>query len=120
LAEHVTVFPLKARTTAQTSSIIENDEGAEGLVVVIDCTAVADTPSVTFTIQGYDTTSSKAYTILASAAITGTGTTVLRVHPALTAATNTIAKDLLPRYWRVSVAVADADSMTYSVGASMV
>lgn len=120
LAEHVTLFSSMARTVDENSKDIHNDEGATGLVVVIDCTAIDASPSVVFTIQGKDWTSGKYYTILQSAAIVGTGTTVLRVHPDLTAAANTIAKDMLPAYWRVVADHSDTDSITYSVGASMV
>lgn len=88
-----------------------------GVFVVIDVSAVAATPSVVFTIQGYDPASASWYTILASAAITGTGQTILRVHPELTAAANLVAKDVLPRQWRVNATHADADSITFSLGA---
>lgn len=120
MAQHVTIFSSAARTAIATSKDISNHEGAIGLVLTIDATAAANTPSVTFTIEGKDPTSGKYYTILTSAAITGIGTTTLRVHPDLTAATNTVAKDMLPAVWRVKTAVADTDSLTYSVGASMV
>lgn len=87
-----------------------------GGLFVIDVTAVTATPSVVFTISGVDPASDKAWTILASAAITGTGTTVLRVHPSLTAAANTIAKDVLPQALKITATHADADSITYSLG----
>jgi hypothetical protein len=119
LAQHVTIFPLEARTAVATSQDISNHDGT-GLVLTIVATAVVNTPSVTFTIEGKDPTSGTYYTILTSAAITGAGTTVLRVHPDLTAATNTVAKDMLPAVWRVKTAVSDTDTLTYSVGASMV
>ncbi len=93
--------------------------GARGIEVIVDATAAAATPSVVFTLQGKDLTSGKYYTILASAAITGTGTTVLRVFPGATAAANTVANAQLPAVWRVSVAAGDADSLTYSVGANL-
>ena len=119
LAQHVTIFASEARTAIATSYDISNPSGT-GLVLTIVVTAAANTPSVTFTIEGKDPTSGTYYTILTSAAITGTGTTTLRVHPDLTAATNTVAKDMLPAVWRVKTAVGDTDSLTYSVGASMI
>ncbi len=88
-------------------------EATEGLFY-IDCTAVVSTPSVVFTISGVSP-SGTAYTILASAAITATGLTVLRVSPQLTAAANTIAKDMLPQALKVTATHADANSITYSV-----
>jgi hypothetical protein len=119
LAQHVGVLPRAARTAATASPDIRNDSGT-GLIVVIDATAKGTAPSVTFTIEGKDPTSGKYYTILASAAVSTVSTTVLRVHPQLTAAANTVAKDMLPAVWRVNVTVGNADSLTYSVGASMV
>ncbi len=68
-----------------------------------------------FTISGQDPVSGASYTILTSAAITSTGLTVLRVHPQLSAAANTIAKDMLPAAVSVTATHADADSITYSV-----
>jgi hypothetical protein len=114
-----TALASAARTASVDSSDLTNGFG-KGLHLVIDVTAVAATPSITVTIQGKDALSGKYYTILASAAITATGTTVLKVHPGLTAAANAAANDLLPRTWRVSVTNADADSITYSVGYSIV
>jgi len=119
LAQNVLVFSSSARTTSVNSPDIRNDRGT-GLILVIDATAASATPSVVFTIEGKDPVSNKYYTILASAAITGTGTTVLRVHPDLTAAPNVVAKDMLPATWRVTATASDADSLTYSVGASMI
>ena len=124
LAQHVTVFSSAARTATSNSQDFKNSDfknsSGVGAVVTIDVTAATASPSVVFTVQGKDPTSGKYYTILASAAITGTGTTTLRIHPDLTAAANTVAKDMMPAVWRVNATHADADSITYSVGASIV
>lgn len=114
-----TVLASAARTATVASADQTNYNG-RGLHLVIDVTAITATPSVTFTIQGKDELSGEYYTILASAAITGTGTTVLRVFPGATAAGNTVANDILPRIWRVNAVHADSDSITYSVGASII
>jgi hypothetical protein len=114
-----TIFASAARTATVNGDDILNDD-ARGVVVVIDCTAIAASPSVVFTIQGKDEVSGKYYTILASAAITGTGTTVLRVYPGLTASANVTVSDVLPHTWRVIATHGDADSITYTVGFSTV
>lgn len=121
MAQHANVFPSVARTASTNSPDIRNDLGT-GLVLAINVSAVSATPSVVFTIEGKDIASGKYYTILASAAQTGVTTNplILRVHPQLTAAANTVAKDMLPAVWRVSATHADADSITYTVSASMV
>lgn len=115
--EQVTVFASAARTATVASSTYANQQGHRGIQVVIDVTASADTPSVVFTVQGFSPLGEDYYTILASAAITGAGTTVLRVYPGLTAANNVVANDVLPAQWRVNAVHADADSITYSVNA---
>lgn len=122
LAEHVGVFASEARALATTyaSPDFVNDEGAVGLVVVINISAVTSTPSIVFTIQGKDPSSNTYYDILSSAALAAAAQTVLRVHPDLTAAANTIAKDMLPRVWRIKAVHGNTNSATYTVGASMV
>lgn len=110
--ESAVVFPSAARTA---TSSVTMATGCLGGVFIINVTASAATPSVVFTIAGVDPGSETAYTILASAAITGAGQTVLRIHPSLTAAANTIAKDVLPSALKITATHADADSITYSV-----
>lgn len=102
-----------ARTATTNFSFICNTLGG---AFIINVSAVASTPSVVFTVKGQDPASGATWDILASAAITGTGTTVLRIHPELTAAANTIAKDFLPKAVIVTATHADGDSITYSVG----
>lgn len=114
MKERQLIFPTLARTA--TSTVTLACESLGGLFV-INVTAVTATPSVVFTISGVEPASGStaAWTILASAAITGTGITVLRVHPSLTASANAIAKDILPSSISVVATHADTDSITYSV-----
>lgn len=114
-----TALASAARTASVDSADLTN-YNAKGLHLVIDVTAITATPGITVTVQGKDALSGKYYTILASASITTVSTTVLKVHPGLTAAANAAANDILPRTWRVSVVNADADSITYSIGYSLV
>lgn len=115
----ITVLASAART-ATTESATQTNQHGQGIHVVIDVTAVTLTPSVVFTIQGFDSASGKWYDILSSAAIVAAGTTVLKVFRGATAAPNLAANDQLPAQWRVRAVHADADSITYSVGASLV
>lgn len=79
-----------------------NDSRAKGAYVVVDITAITGTgPTLTVTLQGKDEVSGKYFTVLASAALNATGTTVLRVYPGLTAAANTVANDVMPLQWRI-------------------
>lgn len=118
--DSVSVLGSAARTATPTIDEFELAGTSSGLVVVIDMTAVTATGSVTFTVKGYDVVSTKTWDILVSAAITATGTTVLRVSPHLTAAANTIAKDIVPAVFTVTAVHVNGVSMTYSVGAQVV
>jgi hypothetical protein len=109
----IVVLPSAARTAATTATF---NTACRGGIFIIDITAVSGAASLTFTIKGQDPASGKTYTILASAALVAVATTVLRVHVELTAAANTIAKDMLPQCVQVAVTVGTADSATYSVG----
>lgn len=98
--------------------LINIPDNVRGVVVVINVTASAATPSVVFKVQGMGADGSVAYDILTSAAVTGAGQTVLRVHPEIDAAANVAAKDSVPSRVRIQATHADADSITYSVTAS--
>lgn len=110
--EDEVVFSSTARTATSTATF---HSGSIGGLFIIDVTAVTATPSVTFTINGVEPISGNTWNILTSAAITATGTTVLRIHPSFTAAANTIAKDALPGGCNIVATHGDADSITYSV-----
>ena len=102
-----------ARTATSTVDVIV--ENAHGLVIVIDVTVDPASASIVFNIDGLDELSGNTWTLLDSAAIAATGTTVLRISPHLTASANTIGKDIIPPVIRVNPVHADSDSMTYSV-----
>jgi hypothetical protein len=106
-----TIFASAARTATPTPATISC--GSLGGLFVIHVTAVTATPSVVFNIDG--TSGDTSWTIIDSAAITATGTTIIRVHPSLTGAANTIAKDILPSSIMVTPVHGDTDSITYSM-----
>ncbi len=108
-----TAYASAARTATSTKDVVV--ENAAGLFIVIDVTLDPSTASIVFNIDGLDELSGNAFTLLDSAAITGVGTTILRISPHLTASANTIAKDIVPPVIRVNPVHADGESMTYSV-----
>lgn len=112
----LTIYESGART-ADPVTVNQQNHGGRGVVVVIDVTAISATPSVVFTIQGV--VGGVTYTLLASPAVTATGQTVLKVYPGLTASANAVASDVLPHTWNVKAVHGDADSITYSVVASI-
>ncbi len=107
-----------AARTADVDTLDQVNEFFRGVKVYINVSASADTPSVVFTIQEKDPVSGTYTTVLASAAVTGTGHTVLTVYPGVTVTANVSASVALPRNWRVNCNAADADSLTYSLGYS--
>lgn len=110
-----TFYSSEARTATPTAVQV-SDNYAKGIQVVIEVTAASATPSVVPTIDGFDPASDTWYNLLTGAAITAVSSTVLRVHPELTAAANLIAQDMVPETYRIVMTHADADSITYSVG----
>ena len=115
-----TLITLAAAGAATFNSADQNNENGRGVHVIVDIT-VATTTSVTFKIQGKDPVSAAYYDLLTSAALTGTGTTLLTVYPGLTAATNTVVSQVLPKTWRVNAVVTGASSaLTATVGANVI
>jgi len=106
-----------AARTATASSADQVNYNGRMLSVVINVSALADTPSVVPTIEGKDPISGTYYTILTGAAIVATGITVLRVAPGITPVANVAVADMVPRTFRVTMTHADTDSITYSVAA---
>lgn len=110
-----TALASAARTASTQSADIVNYNG-DGVIIFIDVTAIAATPSIVVTIQEKDPVSGAYFDVLSSAAIVATGRTKLTVHPGETVVANVSASHVLSRTFRVSVVNADADSITYSVG----
>jgi hypothetical protein len=115
-AADLTPVAAAAYTTTQTQAD-QSNPSARGVRVVLNMTAVG-TGSVTLEIDAKDVASGVYLPLLTGAAVTTNSTNVYIVHPDLTAAANSIAKDILPRTWRVKVVANNANSATYSVGAS--
>ena len=113
-----TVHASIARTVDPTDYelVLRSGEARTGIRLTINCSATSATPSVVFTIKGYDPVSGGTYTILASAAITATGITTLQIGPGLVAVTNLAAQALIPNRLLITAVHNDTDSITYSVG----
>jgi hypothetical protein len=118
MSQQLTVLPSAARTATPAVVDLEAEPGTKGVVVIVDVTAITATPSITVALRGRDVVSGKTWTILTSAAITSVSTVTLKIYPGLTAVANLVVNDVLPRYWQVGVTHGDADSITYSLGAS--
>lgn len=115
---NVTLIKSGSYTASQNSPDITNP-GCKGVVVVVDITS-GSSLQLTVAIKGKDEVSGKYTTLLASATLTGTGTTVLRIYPGLTPSSNQTVSDVLPRTWRVEVTAGNGNAAVYSVGGLMV
>ena len=79
-------------STARGREINLSSRGVRVTVVIAN---KAGTIDAVFTIRRYDKASGTFVNMLASASLTADGTTTLTVHPDLTAAANSIAKDFI-------------------------
>jgi hypothetical protein len=111
----ITVTPSATALTSATftTSDMTNAEW-QGAHIVINATALSG-GTLTPKIQGKDPASGAYYTVLTGAAISGAGTSVLRVYPSLTPTTNTVA-DLLPRTWRLQITSSSSPVGTATIG----
>jgi hypothetical protein len=114
----VTVLASAARTATTNSSDQTNYNG-RSLRVDIDITAAAGSPSIVFSIQLKDALSGVYTTVLSSAAQTGTGHVQLQYGAGAATTANLSAPGIVGRLWRVIATHSTADSVTYSIGASV-
>lgn len=112
-----TVYASAARTATPDTVELELPPGTQYLALVLDATAVTATPSIVMKVEGVDRLSGKVWSLLTDAAVTGVSQSELFIGPHLTAAANVTANVLVPPVVRVTVTHANADSITYSVGA---
>lgn len=113
---HIDILKSGSRTTTQTGAT--QAQYNAGVLVIVDITIIG-TGSITASIEGYDHTSGKWYTILASAALVGNGTTVLGAYPGAGFTANSRYDIHLPLNWRVTITANNANAVTYSVGAEL-
>lgn len=109
-----------AARTATINSADFTNRNCRGLHLFINVSAYPAAASVVPTIEGKDPVSGTYYPVLTGSAIVATGYTVLKVYPGIGEIANGAASDILPRTWRVTMTHANADSITYSVGAMLV
>lgn len=121
LNEHRLLMTLAAAAASANGDDQRNDN-CRGITVIVDLTAVSGTsPTCVVTIEGLDPQSGKYFTLLASASLTGVGTTILKVFPGATASANAVANDQLPKFWRVKTTIGGTTpSFTGKIAASLV
>ena len=115
--EAVVLQPRGVYTLAYASPILVNGGGSH-LVIYLVSWAIG-TASLTLAVADIAPGDCVATTLLASAAITTDTTTRLRLSPHLTAAANTIAKEIVPALFQITVAVGSAAPAEYSLSYSL-
>lgn len=85
-------------TNGQTGKI--DSKGHVGLKVVVNITAIS-AGSLTVIVEMFDSASNSWIAVLTSAALSGTGTTVLTVYPGVTPVANVAVSDCIPQPFRV-------------------
>jgi len=108
------LLPSLARTTAQA---VEIPRMYSSIQIVINVTLDPAAASITPSIEGWDEAIGDWVTLLTGAAIAATGQTILTVAEWAPTTANVSLTRKAPAKCRFSMAVADTDSMTYSVGA---
>lgn len=108
-----------AARTASTQGTTRQNVNHRGAHFIIDVTAVTGAASITPTIETQDETSTNFYPLLTGPAINAVGTTILKIGPGFTPIPNLTANDNLPFLYRINVAHATGDSITYSVGVNL-
>lgn len=98
-----------------------NNPWAAGIRVIVDITAKTGTIDVVCNIYSKDRASGKYILRLASASLTGIGTTEYIVHPTLTAAANSIAKNFIGEVFKVELVhgAGTTPATTATVGACL-
>lgn len=115
-----TIYASAARTATPTAVQFAVPRGARGIRVVLDATAVTATPSVVVTIDTLDSVSGKWINLLTGAAVATVSTNAYTVALGVTAAANVAASAPLGDQVRITCTHGDADSITYSVGATII
>ena len=109
------LLPSAARAAAVSSA--KFSAAGTGVHVLLDVTAIP-AGSITATIEGLAPDGLSYYPLLVSVPITAVGLHILKLFFGATPSPNKVANDKLPSHWRVSVAVADASAITYSISAN--
>jgi hypothetical protein len=116
--DNASLLTLTAQGTGTVNSTDQVNGSGRGILLVINITAIT-AGSLTVTLQGKDIASGVYYTLLASAALAATGTTVLTVYPGVVATTNVSANSPLSRTWRITSATVTGP-VTATIGASVI
>lgn len=111
--DNITLINAVNVTTTQTSSTQTNYNHRS--VIIVLQTTVIGSGSITLSILGLEPVSNYTWTILSGVAVTTNTTVLYKISPSLSAVSNSIAQDLLPRSWQVQVTANNSNVATYAV-----
>jgi hypothetical protein len=113
---------VSAARTASTSSAVQTNVSARGVLLFLNITAASGTGGLNLIVQGIDPVSGLVAQInnqALSASKVTTGLAIVSMYPGdVTAGGATLAQSggVLPRMWQATVLHADGSSYTYSLG----
>ena len=115
------LITLTAAGAGTTTGPVQYNTSSRGMRAVVNLTKNSGTIDVTLNIYTIDKASGQAILRLASVSLTATGVTEYIVHPDLTAAANTIAKNFIGEQWRCDIVsgVGTSPVFTLTVGACL-
>jgi hypothetical protein len=119
---HQTAFPSLSRAAnTYYSQEFDNSGAFFGLLAFTDLTVRGGggTGTLTVTLEGYDLTSGKWYTLIAGSTLSSVTTQPLLTYPGATVVANQVGQWPVPSKFRVKAVVA-TDLVTFSVGIELV
>lgn len=116
----VNLIPLASYTQNNPSPVQVNNIGHGVKVYTYIQANPGALGSITVQILGVDLGSGQTFLLLASAALTAVGLTVLTIFPGLVAVANQTLNDVLPLSWQVNVVANNANPMTYQVDCDVI
>lgn len=109
------ITAIAAGGAATTTGATQENLSSRGARVRYKLTKNSGTIDVVITIQSYDAGTGEWVDLLSSASLTATGTADLIVHPDLTGAANTVAKNFIGEQWRVKVVSGTGSSPNFDL-----
>lgn len=121
--QNIVVVPAGAQAATFNSSDFEMPTGGVGLILFLNISAATGTtPTLDVKVQGKDSISGNYVDVpgAAFAQKTGTGTSALVIHPAITASTNVAIAQVVPKTFRVvSTLGGTTPNFTMSISANL-
>jgi hypothetical protein len=103
------------------TSAAQSARGAKGVKLYINISSLGGgLPTMTVSLQNFDSASGTWNTLLASTALAAAAMTTMTVYPGLLASANVIGSDFITDQWRLSsTVVAATGSITATIGAHL-